>query len=162
MISIYLIGSLRNRKIPLIGKKLRESGFEVFDDWFAAGRIADDEWQRYEQTRGRTYPEALQGYAAENVFNFDLRNLKRCNVVVLVLPAGKSAHIELGYCIGSGQKGYVLFEKVPVRWDVMYRFAQGVFFDLDSIIDELKNLSADRKRRVRHSSRPTRPTRSAA
>ena len=39
MKSIYIIGSLRNKNIPLIGNKLREAGFEVFDDWFSPGRL---------------------------------------------------------------------------------------------------------------------------
>ena len=62
--------------------------------------------------------------------------------MVLVLPAGKSAHIELGYCIGSGQRGYVLFDKKPTRWDVMYKFAAEVFFDLDAMIEALKIATA--------------------
>ena len=34
---VYLIGSLRNPKVPKIAEKIRALGFEVFDDWFAAG-----------------------------------------------------------------------------------------------------------------------------
>lgn len=122
MISIYLIGSLRNNQIPVIGQELRKHGFDVFDDWFAGGRIADDEWQRYEQARGRTYAEALKGYAAKHVFEFDLQHLNRCDISVLVLPAGKSGHLELGHFVGSGKPGYVLFpreyelRKTPEEW----------------------------------------------
>ncbi|MCI0526606.1 MAG: hypothetical protein L0Y56_04020, partial [Nitrospira sp.] len=60
---VYLIGSLRNPEIPHIGNRLREKGFEVFDDWFAGGKIADDEWQAYETVRGTSYRQALRGYA---------------------------------------------------------------------------------------------------
>ena len=42
-LKVYLIGSLRNLKLPKIAQKIRELGFEVFDDWYAAGRKADDE-----------------------------------------------------------------------------------------------------------------------
>ena len=41
MKTIYLIGSLRNPKIPEIGRQLRDLGFDVLDDWFAAGPRAD-------------------------------------------------------------------------------------------------------------------------
>ena len=127
---IYLIGSLRNPEIPKIGDYLRGLGFEVFDDWFAAGPEADDWWQKYEKGRGHSYPEALKGYAARHVFEFDLHHLGRADLGVLVLPAGKSGHLELGYLIGQGKPGYVLFDKEPERFDVMYQFAKGVYYDL--------------------------------
>jgi hypothetical protein len=130
---IYLIGSLRNPEIPRIGNYLRELGFNVFDDWFAGGKIADDEWQAYEQLRGRPYDVALQGYAAQHVYNFDLHHIDDSDIGVLVLPAGKSGHLELGYMIGRGKPGYVLFNAVPERWDVMYNFAHGVYFDVKEL-----------------------------
>jgi hypothetical protein len=40
--------------------------------------------------------------------------------------------------IGKGKPSYVLFDKDSDRWDVMYRFASGVFFDLEELIKELK------------------------
>lgn len=130
---IYLIGSLRNPEIPRIGNYLREIGFNVFDDWFAGGKIADDEWQAYETVRGRPYDVALRGYAARHVFEFDLHHINSSDIGVLVLPAGKSGHLELGYMIGQGKPGYVLFDKEPERWDVMYNFATDVFFDLKEL-----------------------------
>jgi nucleoside 2-deoxyribosyltransferase len=130
MKKIYLIGSLRNPEIPRIGNYLRELGFEVFDDWFAGGKIADDEWQAYEQLRGRPYDVALRGHAAQHVYNFDLEHINSSDIGLLALPAGKSGHLELGYMIGQGKPGYVLFDKEPERWDVMYNFATAVSFDL--------------------------------
>jgi len=136
--TVYLIGSLRNPEIPLIGNKLREQGYDVFDDWFAGGKIADDEWQAYETSRGREYGTALRGYAAEHVYNFDLHHLNRASVGVLVLPAGKSGHLELGFLAGQGKRTFVLFDKVPERWDVMYQFATNVAFSLDELIHQMK------------------------
>jgi hypothetical protein len=119
---IYIIGSLRNPQIPVIGNKLRELGQEVFDDWHGAGHEADDKWKEYEQLRGRSYREALQGYAAKHVFAFDRTHLDRADSVLLVLPAGRSGHLEFGYSVGQGKKGYILLDD-PDRWDVMYQFA---------------------------------------
>jgi len=143
MAKIYLIGSLRNPKIPEIANKLREHGHEVFDDWFAAGPEADDYWQKYEQNRGHNYKQGLDGYAAKHVYNFDKHHLDTNDIAILALPAGKSGHLELGYMIGSGKKGYILFdEQMPDRWDVMYLFATGVFFHLDELITELDETPA--------------------
>ncbi len=137
MPAIYLIGSLRNPEIPRLAKRLRGVGFDVFDDWFAPGPEADDKWQEYETTRGRTYGEALRGRAARHIFAFDLFHLQRAEIGLLAMPAGKSGHIEFGWLLGHGKPGYVLFNKEPERWDVMYQFATGVFFDEEALIDTL-------------------------
>jgi hypothetical protein len=135
--SIYVIGSLRNPEIPTIGNAIRQLGYDVFDDWHAAGPTADDEWMRYEKGRSHSYAEALAGHAAGHVFSFDKSHLDRCDAAVLALPGGKSAHLELGYMIGSGKKGFVLFDKEPERWDVMYQFAHGVFFNIQDFLAAL-------------------------
>lgn len=136
MKNVYLIGSLRNPAIPSIGKAIRErAGVAVFDDWFAGGPIADDSWQAYEKEKGVAYDMALRSYAARHVYDFDRHHLDRCDGGVLVLPAGKSGHLELGYLAGQGKPCFVLFDKEPERWDVMYQFATGgVFFDIDQLV----------------------------
>lgn len=137
---IYLIGSLRNPEVPRIAATLRETGIEVFDDWYAAGEHADDAWRDYEKGRGRSYTEALSGLAADHVFQFDLFHLNRATTAILVLPCGRSGHLELGYAIGGGKSGYVLLD-VPDRWDVMYKFATKVTTELQEIVDEIRNQS---------------------
>jgi nucleoside 2-deoxyribosyltransferase len=133
IVVIYLIGSLRNPDVPKVAASLRAAGIEVFDDWYAAGPDADDRWRDYEIGRGRTYIEALDGLAANHVFDFDRCHLKQCDAALLVLPAGKSGHLELGYVIGRGKRGYILLDS-PDRWDVMYRFATKVTTDVQDII----------------------------
>jgi hypothetical protein len=138
---IYLIGSLRNPLVPKIANALRGAGHDVFDDWYAAGPEADDRWQEYEIARGRSFIQALGGLAANNVHEFDQRNMLRSNCAVLVLPAGKSGHLELGWMLGQGKPGYILLEKAdPERYDVMYRFATGVFSNLDDLLVALRRL----------------------
>lgn len=139
-INIYLIGSLRNPNIPVFANELRAQGFDVFDDWFAAGPEADDFWQKYEKGRGRRYDQALKGHAALHVFSFDFEHLHQADVIVLLAPAGKSGHMEFGYMLGRGKKGFVLFEEEPERWDVMLNFATGVFFDKQLLFTALKAL----------------------
>ncbi len=135
---IYLIGSLRNPEIPHIGLELRELGFEVFDDWWSASPDADDWWQQHERLKGKDYKEALWGHHAESVFEFDKKHLDRADIVVLVMPAGRSGHIELGYSIGNDKAGYVLFDHEPERFDVMYRFCTDIAFSLPSLKEILK------------------------
>jgi len=135
---IYLMGSLRNWRVPEVAKDLRSAGFEVFDDWYAAGPEADDMWQAYELGRDHTFAEALEGEAACNVFGFDQAFLDECDTAVLVMPAGKSAHMELGYMRGQRKKAFVLFDAEPERYDVMYKLATGVCFSVEELIERLK------------------------
>jgi len=136
--SIYLIGSLRNEYVPLVGDRLRSCGFEVFDEWYSAGPEADDYFKKYHIERGIKYEDALKGYAARHIFNFDRYHLDRCDCAVLLLPAGRSGHLELGYMAGKGKPTYVLMETDSDRWDLMYQFSNGVYFEIDKLIEELQ------------------------
>lgn len=125
MAKLYLIGSLRNERIPKLAASLRSklTDVEVFDDWYAAGPEADDFWKSYEQDRGRSYEEALQGHAARHVFDFDKHHLDTSTHALLVLPAGKSGHMELMYAAyGAKINAAILLDPEDVRWDVMYQF----------------------------------------
>jgi hypothetical protein len=135
---IYLIGSLRNPDVRNVARHLRKVGHDVFDDWHTSGPEADDIWQTYEKERGRSYKEALAGKFATHAFEFDAANICRSDAGIMVMPAGKSAHIELGFLLGLGKLGYILFpDGEPERWDLMYKFADGIFFNFGDLLEEL-------------------------
>src|SRR5690606_2458400 len=133
-VKLYIIGSLPNPKVTEVASALPKAGFDVFGDWYAAAPDADDAWRDYEKSRGRTYLEALGGYAARHVFDFDKHHLDQADAAVLVAPAGKSAHLELGYMIGRGRPGYILLDPEVERWDVMYQFATGLADGVDELV----------------------------
>lgn len=145
---IYVVGSLKNSEIPKIANCLRQAGHTVFDDWYSPGPDTDSYWQSYEKVRGKNYIAGLNGYAAKNNFAFDLRHLHQADTTVLVLPCGKSGHMELGYQLGrisafmecgrdAGREGHILLQGEPEKWDLMYRFAHGVWNSLDELIAAL-------------------------
>lgn len=137
MKSIYLIGALRNPKIVEIANAVEKAGFEAFADWFTPGPDADDFFRDYSKARGRNYKEALQSPAARHVFEFDKFHLDRCDIAVMVMPCGKSGHLELGYVRGMGKPGYILFDQEPERYDIMTQFATDIFFHVDELIQAL-------------------------
>lgn len=141
---IYIIGSLRNSAIPEFANTLAKEGFEVFADWFAPGPEADDYWRNYSKARGWTYKQALQSHAAKHVFEFDKQHLDAADVVVMLMPAGKSGHLELGYHRGKGKPGYILFDQEPERYDVMVQFATDIFFNQDELIAELRRIDGQK------------------
>ena len=140
MKSIYLIGALKNWDIVTLANELEHAGFDVFADWITPGPEADTYLLKYAKLRGWSYKQALNSSAATHVFEFDKYHIDRCDIVVMVMPAGKSGHLELGYARGCGKPGYILFDKEPERFDVMYKFATDIFFDKAKLIEELRRV----------------------
>ena len=141
---IYLIGSLKNQNVPVLAKEIRDTldnNVEVFDDWFSPGPEADDFWRNYEKLKGSTYKQALNNWAGKHVFEFDKYHIDRATIGVLYMPAGKSGHLELGYMIGQGKRCFILFDEEPERWDVMYQFAEDVFFNKEELLLALKRIT---------------------
>lgn len=115
----------------------------VFDDWFSGGPEADDCWRTYEKDRGHGIAEAVKGPAAQNIFQYDRRHILESDAYVLVLPAGRSGHLELGFAVGSGKRGYILMDEDPDRYDVMYAFADQVFYNREALYNELERVFKD-------------------
>jgi hypothetical protein len=138
-VKVYIIGSLRNPQVPKLVHVLRENWpeHEFFDDWYAAGPEADDRWRDYELARGRTPATALKGHAARHVYNYDREHLQKSDVVILVAPAGKSGHLELGVAIGWGKHSIYYMADAPDRWDVMLQFCDKVVDSQDKLLSAL-------------------------
>lgn len=136
--SIYVIGALKNWKVIRLANDLRKQGFDAFDSWLSPGPLADGYLRKYTKLRGLNYKETLADYAAQHVFHFDKKHLDRCDAAVLLMPAGKSGHTELGYTIGKGKPGFILFDREPSRYDVMHLFATDIFFTQKELVKVLK------------------------
>ena len=136
---IYLVGSLANPRIPEIEKHLRAAGFDVFAQWHAAGENADKEWQKYFKFHGINLRDALRSDFVQNGFLFDKNHIDKSDTVVAIAPFGKSGGLELGYAIGAGKRGYVLFpDGDPERYDLMLAFAHGIFYTLEELMRTLR------------------------
>lgn len=138
--SIYIAGALKNPAVIDLANDLQAAGFDPFADWITPGPEADSFLLDYAKKRGWSYKKALESYAATHVFYFDKFHIDRCDALVLLMPAGKSAHIELGYARGCGKPAFILFDAEPERIDVMYKFATDIFFDKTELIQALKGL----------------------
>lgn len=105
--SIYVASSVKNAHQPEVVAKLRECGCDVYDFHHPApGKIGfkwdqiDPEWLKWTPQKWREVlntPEAQAGYRA------DKEGMDRSECCVLVLPAGRSAHLEAGYMAGQGK-----------------------------------------------------------
>ena len=143
---IYIIGALKNAEITNIAAELRPKDnysnrveYDVFDQWITPGPEADQYLFEYSKKRGWNYKEALTCDAAKNNFDFDKRHIDSADIVVMVMPSGKSAHLELGYSIGMGKEAHILFDKEPERFDLMYNFVpvDNIHFSVESLKNRL-------------------------
>lgn len=72
-----------------------------------------------------------------NIFNQDLENERACKNLLLVLPAGKSGHIEAGIAYGMGKKCYAIGEFDAT--DSLYNIFDTIFKDETELEEFLKN-----------------------
>ena len=138
MKSVYIIGSLANPEIVPLANRLRAQGLDVFDDWISGGSECDRRWEEYEKARGRSFIEALQGYHAKHVFEFDKFHLDRCDAAVMVMPCGKSGWAEMAYTRGRGKPAYILATEDISHFDVMIQFCTKIFTNEADLVSVLK------------------------
>ena len=71
-----------------------------------------------------------------NIFKQDLDNEKACKNLLLVLPAGKSGHIESGIAYGMGKKCYAIGEFDAT--DSLYNIFENIFESEQQLEEFLK------------------------
>ena len=94
----------------------------------------DDTMNSYGED-GQTEEEKMQAFeklglksdVVLNIFNQDLENEKASKNLLLVLPAGKSGHIEAGIAYGMGKKCYAIGEFDAT--DSLYNIFENIFTD---------------------------------
>lgn len=77
------------------------------------------------------HPRATQG------FQSDFDAMHRADTFVLLLPCGKSAHLELGWAVGAGKRTAILLEE-PVEPELMYRMVDYLAPSLLDLMDWLE------------------------
>lgn len=123
---IYVASSWKNEKlVKSIAAYLRDQDFEV-DDFTDNTRdrfvFHYSELGKLEELDAVTF---LEDERSKRAFEEDKKWIDWSDAVVLILPAGRSAHLEAGYAKGKGKLLIILsvgaFPKG--EFDVMYGFA---------------------------------------
>lgn len=125
--NIYVASSWKTAAQPFVVRGLRALGHEVYDfreDGFSWDEVAQcpgftPDWQNWTPEQSRA---ALLTAPATRGFRRDRAALDACDVCVLVLPCGRSSHLELGYAVGKGKVGIVFWppDVHPYDPDLMY------------------------------------------
>lgn len=142
MSKIYLASSWRNPDQPHVLAALRGAGHEVYDFRNPPGGIPngfswsaiDPDWQQWS---ARTCRENLtRSPLAKRGFESDFSGMKWADVGVLLLPCGRSAHLELGWMAGAGKRTIIL-TKDGQEPELMALLATEICISLDEVIETL-------------------------
>lgn len=141
---IYVASSWRNGRQPSVVRLLRDLGHEVYDfrnpvvddpktgargvgTGFQWSKI-DEKWLTWTPHR---FVDALDHPLARVGFEADRVACEGADATVLVLPCGRSAHLELGVAVGRKQPTAILMLE-PSEPELMYRWCD-VLTSLDAL-----------------------------
>jgi hypothetical protein len=135
-LKIYVASSWRNDRQPQVVTALRGAEHEVYDfrhpapgdEGFHWSEI-DPDWQRWAPDQFR---DALDHPVAVDGFGRDFDAMHWADAFVLVMPCGRSAHLEAGWAIGAGKPTAILLSDGEP--ELMYRLASEVCTSLDEVI----------------------------
>lgn len=126
-LKICLASSWKNEELVLqYAKWLREQGFKVDAFCDASSRRFVFSARELDECEHINHISSLSLPDFKRAFEEDKKWLDWSDVCVLLLPCGRSAHLEAGYAKGQGKGLIILSELNPGEWDVMYGFADYV------------------------------------
>ena len=138
---IYLATSWRNERYYNVKATIESAvtDAQVYDfrkdgfRWKDSGLI--------DQSDTEQYMRSLYTTVAESGFNRDMYNLDTADACVLLLPCGKSAHLEAGYAAGKGIPVAVLLSRDEFQPELMYKMSDLITFDLVKVCEWLKSFN---------------------
>ena len=147
-LKVYVASSWRNEVIyPTVVEAIRALGFDVYDfknpgegkRGFSWGEIAlswgqpEEHWKKWTTEE---YLAALEHPIAKAAFRTDMDALEACDICVLVMPCGRSAHLEAGWATGAGKKTLVLWAEGQEA-ELMNKMHHGVYGTIEALCAEL-------------------------
>lgn len=146
---IYVASSWRCEQYPAVVRALRDDEHEVYDFRNPPGGTGFS-WQQVDAENAKTIPAyfaAIDTDIAKAGFASDKKHLDDCDALVLVLPSGRSAHLEAGYAAGQGKRVYVLLHEDRFEPELMYLLCDGISDDIEVIREMLRSPTWPRDRR---------------
>lgn len=142
MSRIYVASSWRNPYQPTVVEMLRMEGHEVYDFRNPPNGVpgfqweeVDPEWKNWSAEDYRrlltTHPIAARGFVS------DLRGMQWADTCVLILPCGRSAHLEAGWFCGAGKRCIIL-TRDGEEPELMALLATDICVSIQEVIAALK------------------------
>jgi hypothetical protein len=141
MARIYVASSWRNEQQAAVVQALREAGHQVYDFKNPAPGNTGFGWSQIDLNWRNWPPEqvrqALKHPVAQAGFKLDHDAMAWADTFVMVLPCGRSAHLELGWACGGGKRTIIL---MPTQQEpeLMYLEADYLAFSVPEVLDAVR------------------------
>lgn len=145
MSKIYVASSWRNEYYPRVISALMQAGHEVWD-WrnpptgsggFKWQDVGMPDYKHGDRVSYIDYIDMIEQPRAIEGFQADFKGMQWCDIGVLLLPSGRSAHIEAGWIRGQAKALYVIRPEDDEP-DLMHKLASAIFQNADDLIGHLK------------------------
>lgn len=148
---IYVASSWRNEIQDIVVDLLTAQGYDVYDfknppskSGFSWQEVMPEYIPGSELVSPQIYLNALEHPRAIEGFESDYIAMIHSDVIILVLPCGRSAHLELGWAISRPDKETAILLDQPSGTDVvpelMYKMVNHIAPDFHSLFTWLKTL----------------------
>jgi len=140
MAKIYVASSWRNQAQPMAVAILRQAGHEVYDfkeptpgdNGFHWSEI-DAGWKSWDVGR---YRKALEHPLAQDGFGKDFAAMEWADACVIVMPCGRSAHLEAGWFCGQSKQCWWWFPPDSmVEPELMVKMGSGIVSGVQGLDD---------------------------
>lgn len=136
-LKLYVASSWRNARQPTVVAELREAGHEVYDFRHPAPGNEGFHWSEIDPAwktwTPEQYREALGHPVADRGFELDLQGMVESDACVLVMPCGRSAHLEAGWFAGLGRPVVVLLDEA-FEPELMYKLTASVCLSMEEVL----------------------------
>lgn len=124
---LYVASSWRNVRYPGVVSLLRNAGHTVYDFRNPGPGQTGFQWEQVGATTKPVLPlehhQLIKRDGSQKAYWRDYAGLATADACVLVLPSGKSAHLEAGWAAGAGKPLAVYLEDgVLQEPELMYNF----------------------------------------
>lgn len=117
-------------------RRLEERGYSCYD--FTTGPADPNNPEADPEVQMKVF-ESTENFTSNEYFKYlfekDLKGLREAEKMILLLPAGTSAHIEIGIAYGLGKECILIGE--PEKPESLYLLFHKYYADVDSFIDSL-------------------------
>lgn len=145
---IYTASSWKNKYYDDVVEWLRHDGHDVYDFRTAIstpGKSKAFNWEQiainWENWTPEEFAHSIKNPLALNAFKSDYEGMIKSDVCILILPCGRSSHIEAGFMKGLGKKLYIYMPSKE-RPELTYSIADGIYTHIGALTMQLESLEA--------------------
>ena len=138
---VYAASSWRNPYFDSIRQKIEEAGHEVYDfkrDSHFQWSEIDENWNNW--TPGEYIPRLEHDLAVEG-FDSDWCAMRWAEVCVLILPSGRSSHLEAGWFVGQGKPVIILLHEDGFEPELMYKLSRFIVTECEQVLEILEQMN---------------------